>query len=221
MGGDPHAPRPGRFFVAALSCFSLCIAACAEAPPPAPTAAMPPPGVAAAPAPGASPVDGEMLEIARAEEEIDRSLPQGAQQETRGPAGKAADDAGIARAEQKAAPADKGGKLHEAAKDYKAKADEAEAGRAGGGEGCAVACRALASMVASANHLCQLAGENDGRCDDAMARVHGAAARVKSACPGCAVSTAPPPPPPPSPAKDVPAGPAPGMPGSSGTPRIP
>jgi hypothetical protein len=53
---------------------------------------------------------------------------------------------------------------------------------------CAVACKALASMTKSADHLCALAGEGDGRCEDARGRVRGAATRVRSVCPGCAAA---------------------------------
>ncbi len=67
-------------------------------------------------------------------------------------------------------------------------ADKGGAAPLSGGPGgaCSIACRALASMASSADRLCHLAGENDGRCDDARNRVRGATARVKTACPGCA-----------------------------------
>ena len=53
-------------------------------------------------------------------------------------------------------------------------------------DGCATACKALASMQRSADHLCKIAGEGDGRCEDARTRVRGASARVRSVCPVCA-----------------------------------
>jgi hypothetical protein len=40
-------------------------------------------------------------------------------------------------------------------------------------------------MQSSAEHLCKLAGEGDGRCEDARGRVRGASARVRSVCPSC------------------------------------
>ncbi len=49
----------------------------------------------------------------------------------------------------------------------------------------ATACRALSSMRRSADHLCSLAGERDGRCEDARARVTGATSRVSAQCPAC------------------------------------
>lgn len=50
---------------------------------------------------------------------------------------------------------------------------------------CALACRALASMARAAESLCELQGDDDGRCRDARARVEGASARVQRACPSC------------------------------------
>jgi hypothetical protein len=152
---------------------ALTLTACAAAPPPAspsvlssePAAA--PPSASAAPSillepKGSSPVDGEMMAIARAEDEIDRLFPAAAA--SKAPArGKKGDSA---------ADATKGG----AAKEE----------QQSGGDGCATACRALASMTRSADHLCQMAGETDGRCEDARARVAGARGRVKAACPACA-----------------------------------
>jgi hypothetical protein len=51
---------------------------------------------------------------------------------------------------------------------------------------CATACRALASMVRSADHLCGLAGEGDARCEGARTRVKNATERVQAQCPACA-----------------------------------
>lgn len=51
-------------------------------------------------------------------------------------------------------------------------------------EGCAVACKALASMKRSTDYLCKLAGESDLRCVDARERVRNARERVRrAACP--------------------------------------
>ena len=51
---------------------------------------------------------------------------------------------------------------------------------------CATACQAFASMQRAAGRLCALAGEDDVRCERAMARVAHAAELVRSACPECA-----------------------------------
>lgn len=50
---------------------------------------------------------------------------------------------------------------------------------------CAIACRALASMGRAASHICDIAGENDERCENARGRVKNAEERVRSACPAC------------------------------------
>jgi hypothetical protein len=136
-----------------------------------------------------------MLAIGRAEQEIDRVFPENAKK-----AG--ARKAGPAQEEANKAPAD----ARPSAKDV-----------GGAADACAVACKALQSMASSADRLCRLSGENDGRCDDARARVRGAMSRVKSSCPSCTVTMTPAAPTP-APAKEgPPAGPAPGMPGSKPT----
>jgi hypothetical protein len=180
---------------------ALALAACAEAPPPPAAPPQPPPGVFVAGTPrDVSPVDHEMLAIGQAEEEIDRLFP----------------GANAPTSPRKAGPAPSPPPPPPKLADRDAAKDEARAGGlAASGDPCAVACRALASMVSSAEHLCHLAGEGDGRCDDARARVRGASARVKSSCPGCAVATAPAAAPRGTPAPEAPTGPAPGMPGSS------
>ena len=58
--------------------------------------------------------------------------------------------------------------------------------RAAPADPCETACRALASMRRAAEHLCGLAGEQDGRCAAARERVRGADERVRAACPRCA-----------------------------------
>ena len=201
-------PRP--LSLAALLVFAppLALVACADAPPPAAAPPQPPPGVVVAgQAHDASPIDREMLAIGQAEEEIDRLFP----------------GAGAPINPRKGGPPPppppKPGD-REVPRDV-----PKEEPRAAGllGDPCTVACKALASMVSSAERLCHLAGENDGRCDDARARVRGASARVKSSCPGCAVSVAPAASPKGTPGPEAPKGPAPGMPGSStgfaGSPR--
>jgi hypothetical protein len=50
---------------------------------------------------------------------------------------------------------------------------------------CAIACRALASMGRSAEHICDLAGTNDERCSHARDRVRNAEDRVRQRCPAC------------------------------------
>lgn len=136
------------------------VAACAETPaaeaPPQPPAGEPPPMLLGGPK-GTSDVDREMLAIGKAEEQIDRLLPS----------------------PTKAARARPG-------TDDKKKDEEPKAPVSLAGDACATACQALASMVSSAEHLCKLAGEGDGRCEDARGRVRGASARVRSACPTCA-----------------------------------
>jgi hypothetical protein len=104
-----------------------------------------------------------MLAMGKAEEEIDRALP-GAGRETA----------------RKGAPSQGA----DAKKGDKAPSMGEPSATPGDGDGCATACRALASMKRSAEHLCSLAG--DGRCEDARGRVRGASARVHAACPTCA-----------------------------------
>lgn len=57
--------------------------------------------------------------------------------------------------------------------------------QAGDSGRCALACRALASMARSAERLCALTGDEDGRCHRAERRVAHASTRVKSACVAC------------------------------------
>jgi hypothetical protein len=134
-----------------------------------------------------------MLAIGRAEQEIDRVFPENKKKE------------GLRRA----------GPQEEANKGPADAKPEKDVG--GAADSCSVACKALASMASSADRLCRLSGENDGRCDDARARVRGAMSRVKSACPSCTVTMTPASATP-APAKGgPPAGPAPGMPGSKPT----
>jgi hypothetical protein len=111
-----------------------------------------------------NPLVAEMLKIATAEEQIDRLFPHaGESAKGAGPHKKPAE-----QKDDKAAPASNGAE-----------------------DPCAVACRALASMRSSADHLCQLSGDGDGRCDDARARVRGATQRVRAVCPACSAATQP------------------------------
>lgn len=195
----------------------LGLTACAAQRPPAASPEAPPPGFYASGPREPSPVDHEMLAIGKAEEEIDRLIPEarspGSPASPRRaatppppPPRKAGED--VPRDAAKADPL--GGAT---AADAESRAGGAGAGAAG--DPCAVACNALSSMVRSAERLCQLSGENDGRCDDARARVRGASARVRSSCPRCSVSIAPAVSPKAKPSPEAPGGPAPGMPGSA------
>ncbi|MFT3766443.1 MAG: hypothetical protein QM820_13160 [Minicystis sp.] len=184
-------PKPTTLLVdmtlrrAALLVLAISLSACAASPPPAaaPPAAsyapgMPPPAYAPGeppppfqpPAKGAaSPVDSEMLAIAKLEDEIDRLFPSAG----KGPSRKKADKADEAKPAEKAP-----------AKDAK---EESLALSGGVADACATACKALSSMQSSADHLCKLAGEGDGRCEDARGRVRGAGTRVRAVCPTCSV----------------------------------
>lgn len=193
--------------LALAACAPLALVACAAAPPPAASPEPAPPGFYAQGPRPPSPVDQEMLAIGRLEEEIDHLFPEAA-----APPGPRKGKAGPAAPTTPPPPPPPRPADGEAAKD----APKQPAGGLGmTGEPCAVACKALSSMASSAERLCQLAGENDGRCEDARARVRGATGRVKSSCPGCTVSTAPAATPKGTPAPERPKGPAPGMPGSS------
>ncbi len=50
---------------------------------------------------------------------------------------------------------------------------------------CSQACRALSSMKRSADRLCELAGGDDPRCRDVLARYERAGQRVREACAAC------------------------------------
>ncbi len=190
--------------IAPLSLLSL--AACAAAPPPAASPEPPPVGVfAVGQHREVTPIDGEMLALGKAEEEIDRAFPPP-------PA-----PTGPRKGAKAPAPRDEDGKPDRLT--TKETKDKDEPGLPAAGatsrDRCSVACTALSAMASSADRLCKLAGETDGRCEDAQARVRGATGRVKASCPGCSVSIAAPPPAP-APAKGTPPpGPPPGMPGSS------
>ena len=61
---------------------------------------------------------------------------------------------------------------------------QAEAERSAGTP-CDVACAALGSMRRAASRLCGLTGASDPRCNDALARVQSAEARVQASCGVC------------------------------------
>lgn len=138
---------------------TVLVAACAAAPPPLSAPGEGPPPPSLWGDKGANELDKEMLAIGKAEDEIDKLFPR---------AGKEA-RAGLKRPSQP-------------------QAEEPRTAPADAADACAVACKALTSMVKSADHLCALAGEGDGRCEDARGRVRGASARVRSVCPGCAAA---------------------------------
>lgn len=145
---------------------SLTLAACAAAPPPMAVSAAEAPPSLFGPGKGTSPVDQQMLAIAKAEDEIDKLFPN---------AGKPP-----SFTRRKAADAD-------AAKPKEPQGGEVkDAEKLATPDACSIACRALDSMKSSADHLCKLAGEGDGRCEDARGRVRGASTRVRAVCPECA-----------------------------------
>jgi hypothetical protein len=51
---------------------------------------------------------------------------------------------------------------------------------------CETACRALASMSRSADHICLLAGDSSDHCTNARERVRAASERVRQSCSDCA-----------------------------------
>jgi hypothetical protein len=149
--------RAAAPFALAVPLSLVACAPAAPAPPAAPAtpAQAPPPGVFDKSAVHEiSPVDQEMLAIGRAEEDIDRLFPE-------------ARPTGGVRRGAKGAPT--------------SPAEPAKpADHPGAGDSCTIACKALASMMSSAERLCRLAGADDGRCDDARARVNGARASMMS-----------------------------------------
>jgi hypothetical protein len=66
-----------------------------------------------------------------------------------------------------------------------ATSDRAAESELAGGDPCLSACRALASMRRSVDHLCGLTGDGDARCEGARTRVQGASERVRATCPAC------------------------------------
>jgi hypothetical protein len=56
------------------------------------------------------------------------------------------------------------------------------------GDPCSNACRALGSMRRATDHLCNLSGESDARCEGARRRVESAGDRVRFFCPSCRVA---------------------------------
>lgn len=162
--------RSPRLVRLALLALPLSAAACAAHPAPAaPTAtaaAEAPPAATAAPmlereqgAPDS--VEGELAALAASERQLSLLLP-----------GKDDRDRSVRKEE---------------GKDTKPKAAELPMSGADAANACSTACKALASMRRSADHLCVLAGDGDARCTDARSRVQSATDRVRSSCPSCAV----------------------------------
>ena len=130
---------------------ALVLAGCAEAPPPMTSpsaAAQPPPSLFGPSGSGTSPVDDEMVAIGKSEGEIDRLFPGAGKEQAR-----------------------KGAPSPDAQRADKGSTREGPAAPESDGDPCATACRALASMQRSAAHLCSLAGEGDGRCEDARGTI--------------------------------------------------
>ena len=186
---------PARPAARALAAITLAGAAAAQAmtgcgggyrEPSAPTADTP----AAAPAPApelelfaapASPEEAQ-AQLDRAEAELS-SLLGGPQQFASPPSSPAsAAQPGTAPPPPPAAPAESPIARKEAAPMGGAVGDRATQVS---GNPCVTACRALASMTRAAEHLCGLAGEDDGRCSGARSRVKNATDRVQSQCPAC------------------------------------
>lgn len=53
---------------------------------------------------------------------------------------------------------------------------------------CRNVCEALSSMVRAVHHLCELTGDDDGRCTEAKGRAERAEQRVSQSCPACSHS---------------------------------
>lgn len=162
-------------FALALAPLSGCSAAPKPAAPETPAAAEPaapqaaPVPAAAAPVEEQAPADADdaLSQLDRAEAEL------------RGAMGPARDRAAGSPATPTPSSAPRKAPAGEAA-------PMAQGAELAGGDPCAVACRALGSMRRAADHLCSLAGEQDGRCTSARGRVRGADAEVRQTCPQCA-----------------------------------
>jgi hypothetical protein len=145
----------GSLAIVALVALGGCAAA--------PRAPMSAPEAPSAPAPSAvaTPTTAEdaAAELDRAEAELSRAFGEGSEKESL--AGGVGHGAEVQSADRAAEP-----KLAE-------------------GGACDIACRALGSMQRAATHLCELAGDGDGRCASAKARVDGARERVHASCPAC------------------------------------
>lgn len=150
--------------------------------------------VAHAPAtPSAAPAPSELGELDRAEAQLDEALrglgsprfatpPPAAASASALPIEPVAEPAKAGRAEKEI---DAPGASVAADRAQQVAAPSVAAGGAPAVDRCAIACHALASMARATDNLCELRGADDARCLDARARVEGASARVRSACPAC------------------------------------
>src|SRR5262249_2299070 len=87
--------------------------------------------------------------------------------------------AALSRAEAEIAEALSKGSARRGARETAGGAQPQTEAHQPGGNPCETACRALASMTRSAEHVCEMAGDGDARCHDARARVKGAGERVR------------------------------------------
>jgi hypothetical protein len=147
----------------------------------------------ATPATSAAPAQGELGELDRAEAQLDEALrgltaprfaappPSPAPASALAPES-VAEPTKAGRAEDER---DASGAVGTADRAQQAATPSAAIGGGPAADRCAIACHALASMARATESLCELRGADDARCLDARARVEGAAARVRSACPAC------------------------------------
>lgn len=141
---------------------------------------------------GAAPLtpDEAMEDLTRAEQELDRLLPGGPRFATApGSAAPPPPSASGAYGQPVQAPAAPATSAPEPSPAEAAPAKQAEAremsAQSEAADGCATACRALSSMRRAATHLCELAGDEDARCDSARGRVASAEERVRASCSEC------------------------------------
>lgn len=169
----------------------LLLIACGAAP-----RSMAPESAGAAPAPAQMPsngIEGAEVDLERAEVDLERAL-GGNRQYAQAPA-----HAGQPSRKEKDGQLALGNAAPPPASPSTAPApgSESKAGRAAADDRevpaselataapCAIACRALASMERAVEHLCELAGPEDARCENARARARSAAERVHGGCPAC------------------------------------
>jgi len=156
----------------------VCVQACGGSAPKAGAPATPAEGgYGSAGGEQAATVDEALQALDRAEQSLSSILP--------GPSGQASPPGGrwVEVPQQPAAPLGPGpSPLPTDA----AGESPAQQGAFGAADRCVTACQAFASMQRAAGRLCGLAGEDDPRCERAMARVARAAELVRGACPDCA-----------------------------------
>jgi len=169
---------------AAVTLAVLALAGCGGAATPEPASPATAPGmtaeVASAPPPSASP-DDAAVDLDRAEAELLAALGQPQQRYAQAPG--ASPQAGAA---QPAQPAPAPPPTSATPSVDGASPKSAQRAETSSASPCTTACRALASMERAAEHLCDLSGSDDTRCDSARARVKSATERVYAQCPSCA-----------------------------------